>query len=288
MQPEITVGLDGSPESLSAARWAAQEAQLRGLPVRLLHLWILRSMTAQNVPGEHPQARAAQRILQDAESDLLKRYPDVPVISEVLPVDTPTALLPAARNAEMLVLGSQGLGSVQGYLLGSLALHAVARFERPVVLVRACEEPEGTRTPAARPGAVAVGMSLRSGYEGAVGFAFGAAARRRTPLLAVHATTRRPVALSWDRPPKESLQQSDQQALHEALLPWHEKFPTVHVVEHLSHDGPGRAVVDIAPGASLLVVGRGGYRTGLGPRIGPVAHAAIHHAVCPVAVIPHD
>ncbi|MFI6117684.1 universal stress protein [Kitasatospora sp. NPDC051164] len=288
MQPEITVGLDGSPESLSAARWAAHEAQLRGLPVRLLHLWITRPVTAQNIPAEYPQAQAAQHILQDAESDLLKHCPHVPVITELLPADSPAALLPAARNAVLLGLGSQGLGPVQGYLLGSLALHAVARFERPVVLVRACEEPDGTSTPAAQSGAVAIGLSLRSGYEGALGFAFGAAARRGVPLLVVHATTRRPVALRWERPPDESLQQADQRALHEALLPWREKFPAVHVVEHLSHESPARAVVDIAPGAGLLVVGRGGYRTGLGPRIGPVAHAAIHHAACPVAVIPHD
>ncbi|MEU9045713.1 MULTISPECIES: universal stress protein [unclassified Kitasatospora] len=49
MPKDITVGLDGSPESLSAAHWAAREAQLRGLPLRLLHLWILPPMTAQRI-----------------------------------------------------------------------------------------------------------------------------------------------------------------------------------------------------------------------------------------------
>lgn len=285
MQPEITVGLDGSVESMTAARWAAHEAGLRGLPVRLLHLWILHSMTAQNVPDENRQALAAQRILQDAEGDLLKHSPHVPVITELLTADSPAALLPAAGNAELLVLGSQGLGGVQGYLLGSLALHTVAHAERPVVLVRACA-PGGSHAPATGAGAVAVGLSLRSGYEGVLAFAFGAAARRGVPLLTVHASTGRPASQGRERPSDES-RLADQRAVHEALLPWREKFPGVHVVEHLSHESPARAVVDIAPGASLLVVGRGAHHPGLAPHIGPATHAAIHHAACPVAVIPH-
>lgn len=245
-------------------------------------------MTAQNVPAEHPQALAAQRLLQDAESDLLARYPHVPVITELLPADSPAALLPGAPNAEMLVLGSQGLGGVQGYVLGSLALHAVAQSERPVVLVRAHEEPQGPGAVAAPSGPVAVGVSLRPGYERVLAFAFGAAARRHVPLLTVHATPHRRAATGREQVSEESALQADRQELHDALLPWREKFPAVHVVEHLSHESPPRAVVDIAPGAGLLVVGRGGNRTGLTPRIGPVTHAAIHHAACPVAVVPHD
>ncbi|MGW1289840.1 universal stress protein, partial [Streptomyces sp. NPDC002586] len=39
MPRAITVGLDGSPESRAAAEWAAREAELRGLPVKLVHVW---------------------------------------------------------------------------------------------------------------------------------------------------------------------------------------------------------------------------------------------------------
>ncbi|MBO1413087.1 universal stress protein [Streptomyces sp. FH025] len=288
MPKEITVGLDGSPESLSAARWAAREAQLRGLPLRLLHLWILPPMTAQRIRREDEQAVAAERLLQDAEAGLRAQYPDVLITTQLLPADTPAALLPAAPDAELLVLGSQGLGTVRGYLLGSLGLHTVAQSDRPVVLVRAYEQPIGTKSPAARSGAVAVGVSLRQGYDGALEFAFDAANRRAVPLLAVHAAGHRPSVITREHPPGTTAQEADRQALAEALLPWRESYPDVHVVEHVSPDGPARAVVDIAIGAGLLVVGRGGYRTGPAPRIGPVAHAAIHHAACPVAVIPHD
>ncbi|MEU9045712.1 universal stress protein [Kitasatospora sp. NPDC048343] len=157
-----------------------------------------------------------------------------------------------------------------------------------MVLVRAYEQPAGTKTPAAQSGAIAVGVSLREGYDGALEFAFDAASRRATPLLAVHAAVRHLSVITREHPAKATVQEEDRKALAAALAPWREKYPDVHVVEHNSPEGPARAVVDIATGARLLVVGRGGYRTGLSPRIGPVTHAAIHHAACPVAVIPHD
>ncbi|MDH6143693.1 nucleotide-binding universal stress UspA family protein [Kitasatospora sp. GP30] len=288
MRPEIVVGLDGSPESLSAAHWAAREAQRRALALRLLHLWILPPMTGQQIVREDQQAAASERLLHEARHAMRQQYPGLQLINQVLPAHSPDALLSAAQDAELVVLGSQGLGTVSGYLLGSVALYAVAHADRPVVLVRTDVEPSGTRIPAAPPGGVAVGVSLRAGYDNTLDFAFDAARRRDAALLAVHATSRRRPVIAREHPPAESSPEVDRQALSAALLPWRAKYPDVHVVEHLSQESPARAVVDIAVGARLLVVGRGGYRSGPAPRIGSVAHAAIHHSVCPVAVIPHD
>jgi nucleotide-binding universal stress UspA family protein len=287
MRPEIVVGIDGSPESLAAAHWAAREAQQRGRVLRLLHLWVLPPLTAEQILREDRQAAASERLLLEARHAMRQQYPGLQIVTEVLPADSPAALLPAVQEAEWVVLGSQGLGPVSGYLLGSVALYTVAHCDRPVVLVRAAERPSGTTAPAAPPGGVAVGVSLRAGDDGVLEFAFEAAQRRAAVLLAVHATSRRPHVIARDTPVAESPPQTDQQALSAALLPWREKYPDVHVVEHLSQESPARAVVDIAVGARLVVVGRGGYRS-RSARIGPVAHAAIHHAACPVAVIPHD
>ncbi|MEU9045683.1 MULTISPECIES: universal stress protein [unclassified Kitasatospora] len=288
MRPEIVVGLDGTPESLSAANWAAREAKRHGFTLRLLHVWI----TAPGTPAESPdmplETVTARRVLQDAETDLQERYPYVPVTSELLAADSSVALLETAAKAELLVLGSQSLGSAQGYLLGSLTLQAVAGCERPVVLVRTEDQPDDVRSAAGQPGAVVVGVSLRPGYDGTLAFAFDAAARRSATLVAFLATNRRRSVVLRERPPKESEELAAHQALGAALRPWHEKYPYVRVVEQLSHESPGRALVDSASGARLLVVGRGGHRNPLTPRIGPVTHAAIHHAACPVVIIPHD
>ncbi|MEU4585551.1 universal stress protein [Kitasatospora aureofaciens] len=77
MRLEITVGLDGSAESLSAARWPAREAQLRGLPVRLVHLWLLSPVAAPHLPSGEVRTVVGQRILRGAESELRGHYPDV-------------------------------------------------------------------------------------------------------------------------------------------------------------------------------------------------------------------
>jgi nucleotide-binding universal stress UspA family protein len=286
MRSEILVGLDGSPESLSAAHWAAREAQRRGLTLRLLHLWVLPPMTAQQILREDQQSAAAERLLLDARREVRRQHPGLQIATQLLPAGSPDALVSAAEDADLVVLGSQGLGSVGGYLLGSTALHTVAHCDRPVVLVRAAEQPGGAA--AAHPGGVIVGISLRAGYDGTLEFAFDAARRREAALLAVHATGGRRRGGFWQRPPEEPVSDAERQALSAALLPWRAKYPDVHVVEHVSQESPARAVVEIAVGARLVVVGRGGYRSGPAPRLGPVAHSAIHHCACPVAVIPHD
>ena len=76
--------------------------------------------------------------------------------------------------------------------------------------------------------------------------------------------------------------------LAEALRPWRDKFPGVRIVETVRLESPARAVVRTAAGADLLVIGRRRHRPALLPRVGPVAQAVIHHAACPVAVVPHD
>jgi nucleotide-binding universal stress UspA family protein len=286
MRSEILVGLDGSSESLSAAHWAAREAQARGLTLRLLHLWILPPLTGQQIVREDQQSAAAERMLLEARRAMRQRYPGLQIATELLPAPSPEAMVPAAQDAELVALGSQGLGTVGGYLLGSLAQYTVAHSDRPVVLVRAEEEPGGSDAP--HPGGVAVGISLRPGYDGTLAFAFDAARRRDAALLAVHATGRRRTLFGRERPLEESAADAERQALSAALLPWRAKYPDVHVVEHVSPESPARAVAEIAVGARLVVVGRGGYRSGPAPRLGPVAHAAIHHCACPVAVIPHD
>ncbi|MFH8387547.1 universal stress protein [Kitasatospora sp. NPDC018058] len=179
MRPEITVGLDGSPESLSAARWAAREAHLWGLPVRLLHLWLLSPVAVPHLRSGEAGTAVGQRILRDAESELREHYPDVPFTTELLPAATPAALLSAAGDEQLLALGSQDIGTGEGYLIGSLALYTVARSEHPVVLVRAHDHPDGTLTPAAQSGPIAVAVSQRSGYDRVLEVAFDAA--HRTP-----------------------------------------------------------------------------------------------------------
>lgn len=77
-------------------------------------------------------------------------------------------------------------------------------------------------------------------------------------------------------------------ALEQALEPWRLKHPEVEVVEHVEQGSGGHVLLSAASDAQLLVVGRRVRESAVGARIGSVAHAVLHHSVCPVAVVPHS
>ncbi|UQA97605.1 universal stress protein [Streptomyces halobius] len=288
-EPVVTVGLDGSPESLAAARWAAHEAERRRLTVCLLHAWILLAPQPAEVTADRDQNYWARRIVHDARAELQRRHPGLSVIVDLVAEEPATALLRAAVESQLLVLGSRGLETVESFFLGDVSTHVVARAERPVVLVRAGMHDVGP-TPA-RAGSVVTGLGLRGPCDPVLDFAFTTAAQRDVPLKAVHGRALPVQAfVPWGVDPGVSKEMDEEarKELGEALRPWRERFPGVPVTETVRLESPARAIVAAAEGCDLLVVGRRRRRTGLTSRIGPVANAAVHHAPCPVAVVPHD
>ncbi|GAA2246622.1 universal stress protein [Streptomyces indiaensis] len=289
MQPVVTVGLDGTPESLAAARWAADEAEKRELALRLLHAWPLLAPEPTRVPAEVDQNYWAKRLVQTASSELQARHPGLSVLENLVADDAQHALLQAASESEMTVLGSRGLEPVESYFLGDVSMPVVARAERPVVLVRAETAEDGT--PPARASHVVVALKLHGSSDDLLDFAFRTAAARGVPLLAVHGRTvplHARVPWGVDHDVSEELTRDAQKQLSKALHPWREKYPQVDVSDSIRLTSPAKAVVQNAQSAALLVVGRRKHRPGTGPHLGPVAQAAIHHGQCPVAVVPHD
>ncbi|MFE2943082.1 universal stress protein [Streptomyces sp. NPDC059255] len=288
----ITVGLDGSPESLAAARWAAEEAQRRGLFLRLLHAWPLLVPEPTRVPAEMDQNYWAKRLMHNAQTELQAHHPGLTIMGNLVADDAQNALLQAATECEMLVLGSRGLTPVESYFLGDISMIVVGRAERPVVLVRADGSAE--KASAGEPGAVGdvvVALKLHGPYDELLDFAFTTAVTRGLPLRAVHGhSTPIHAYTPWgvDHTVTQEIVQDAQKQLNQALRPWREKFPGVDVTDAIRLESPASAVVGAAGGAGLLVVGRRRHHPDLGPYLGPVAQAAVHHARCPVAVVPHD
>ncbi|MFJ1566478.1 universal stress protein [Streptomyces erythrochromogenes] len=291
MEPVVTVGLDGSPESLAAARWAADEADRRKLTLRLLHAWPLLAPEPTHLPSEMDQNYWAKRIVHHAKAELQARHPGLTIVGNLVAEDAEGALLKASAESEMTVLGSRGLELVESYFLGDISMPVVARAQRPVVLVRAGTGEDGPTSAPAASGGVVVALKLHGPCDDLLAFSFAAAAARGMPLRAVHG---RSVPLHahapWgvDHDVTEKITQDAHKLLSDALRPWREKFPSVEVADSVGLESPSKAVVRAAKGAGLLVVGRRRHRPALAPPLGSVATAAIHHARCPVAVIPHD
>ncbi|GAA3031074.1 hypothetical protein GCM10020000_04910 [Streptomyces olivoverticillatus] len=132
------MGLDGSPESLAAALWAADEADRRGLGLRLLHAWVLLAdEPATGLPADKDQNYWAKRIVRAAATAVYERHRDLSVTEDLVAEDPETALLKAAESSTMVVLGSRGLERVESFFLGDISLQMAGRAERLVVLVRA-------------------------------------------------------------------------------------------------------------------------------------------------------
>jgi nucleotide-binding universal stress UspA family protein len=127
MEPVVTVGLDGSPESLAAARWAADEAERRKLTLRLLHAWPLLVPEPTRIPAEMDQNYWARRIVHNTRAELQAHHPGLPVVGSLVADDAEHALLRAASESEMIVLGSRGLMPVESYFLGDISMPVVAR-----------------------------------------------------------------------------------------------------------------------------------------------------------------
>ncbi|MER7667531.1 universal stress protein [Kitasatospora sp. NPDC096128] len=285
----VLAGLDGSPQSETAAMWAAAEAQRLGAPLRLLHVWPW-------LNGENAD-RAEPGDLRPAALDALARvadrirlaHPELSVETAVRPDDPVDGLVAEARGQEMLVLGSRGLGGFAGLLVGSVSLAVAARATVPTVLVR--EAGPLPRASTAAVGDVVVGMDSGEPGEAVLEFAFAEAERRGAGLRAVHGWDPAPAwAFGGVMPPPVDI--PGQEGTKAALLSQHltrqlANYPGVAVVEDVRLGGGAKALLDASAGAELVVIGRRERRHHIGMLLGPVAHAVLHHSTVPVAVVPH-
>ncbi|MFJ8632413.1 universal stress protein [Streptomyces sp. NPDC093568] len=300
MLAPVIAGVDGSAESLAAAEWAGREAVRRDRPLRLVHAWNWHPRQGAGEPATAAQRYLARRALRQAEERVRRTCPGAKLDDEQIEGPATTALLQAAEQAELIVLGSRGLSGFTGFLVGSVALGVVARATRPVVLVRAGEEAADEHlsaddgSPSTRTGYrdVVLGIDLGDPCDEVIEFAFEAARVRGARLHVVHA---------WQAPSRLDLGPGDiglvndpEQAdewlgfLSAVLKGWRDEYPDVEVAETVTEGRAQSVLVRAATGASLLVVGRRMTERPTGPRTGPVTHAAIHHVGCPVAVVPHE
>lgn len=280
-QQTITVGVDGSPGSLDAAGWAAQEALRRDLPLHLVHAGEPAPVRSRLPEIDAPYDRE-HGALGRAVQHLTRVHPTLRILDEQVTGSPVGALLAAARSSALLVVGSHGAGAITGVLVGSVAQAVAARASCPTALVGAGHQAENAHQGATadpdRP--VVLGIDLARPGDELLEYAFDAAASRGAPLHVVHVWTA-PLVPSADAidPMPEKAQQ-----LAAELAPWRRKFPRTQVTDQLVHGLAGHHVVRAASNACLLVIGR---RVPVGPHLGRTAHAAIHHAKCPVVVVPH-
>jgi nucleotide-binding universal stress UspA family protein len=156
----IVVGVDASEGAAEALRWAIAEARLRDTRLRAVYAWTLSypvgesygylvgPLQASPYGGMSDQRRAAEELLERAIAALWTEAGDVDIECQVVEGSAADALVGAAADADLLVVGSRGHGGFVGLLLGSVSQQCAHRASCPVVIVPAAARSHADAAPA--------------------------------------------------------------------------------------------------------------------------------------------
>jgi nucleotide-binding universal stress UspA family protein len=286
MTRSVVVGVDGSESSLAAVDLAATEARLRGLPLRVVHAFMWPELGAPLGPSPYGPPEGglqndAERLLATAVERAGQAAPDLDVDSELVTGGAAAVLVEESRAAAMVVLGDRGLGGFTGLLVGSVAVQLAAHAHCPVAVVRGRPEPSGP---------VVLGVDGSPGAGPAVLQAFEEASLRGAELVALHAWVDPVPPQLGDVLPVvydvDQVEAEEMRLLAEALAGCRERYPDVVVNEELVRASARDHLIERSAQAQLLVVGTRGLGGVRGLLLGSVSQAALHHADCPVLVVP--
>lgn len=283
----VVVGVDGSEHSDRALEWAAGEAASERRPLVLVHATFPPSPGAGwcHEVGEVTRAELISAITRDAHLMLERAaarvrgaHPCLEVHEVVRLDDAREALLDAAADAHVLVLGSRGLGPIRQLLLGSVSMAVSKHARAPVVVVR----------PGPRKGPVVVGVAGEPEDGPVLDFAFRVAEARGLPITLVHAFWDVVGAseTSRDVPVDEPGYEDRRAILTEAARAPSGRHPSVAVNLLLTKGFANVQLVRASDDAALVVMGHRRKPFLHETVYGSAAPYVVEHAHCSVAVVP--
>ncbi|MFI7465160.1 universal stress protein [Nonomuraea sp. NPDC049646] len=271
MAGRIVAGVDGSPPSMAAVEWAAADARRRSLDLRLVHV-------CEPWAGDAGTAEYCAGMLESAADRVRGLFPGMEVGTEILPDPVVHDLVRESAEADSLVLGSRGRGGFAGMVLGSTSLALAGHAACPVVVVR--------EAATLRHGRIVVGFDGRRS-PAAMEYALKQARAQDAELLVLYAW--RPPILSSYASAYSTFGESFEEHARDAVqkvVPWREGNPDVRIVDEQVCDHPVAALRNASSAADLVVVSSRGLGEFASTMLGSVSHGVLHHAACPVAVVP--
>jgi nucleotide-binding universal stress UspA family protein len=134
VQPRIVVGVDGSPTSLSALEWAAREACLRGAILEVVHATFL-PQDAMELEAVAALKARESAILDEAVAKAGAMASGIVITARVVDPPAASALVNVSKDADLLVVGSRGLGLFKEFALGSVSQDCARHAQCPLVIV---------------------------------------------------------------------------------------------------------------------------------------------------------
>jgi nucleotide-binding universal stress UspA family protein len=261
----VVVGVDDSPGSFVALDHAAIEAELRGWPLRVVH--VQHRIGAADVDDE--RTRGAE-LLHETSDRVRYRAPAIAVTSELLVGPTAGLLIARSATTGLLVVGSRGRGGFAGLLTGSVSGQVATHARGPVMVVRVPGWPPSPEWPGLP---VAVGVDGSAASGAALRFAAAEARLRGVPLLVLHAVA----------PSRAEAERLD--PILDAAVERARRTPELAVRGRTVPGDPRQFLIDASHRAAAVVVGPRGGGGFAELRLGSVSQAVIRHAHCPVFVI---
>ncbi len=286
----IVVGIDESEGAAHALRFAVRESRLHGWPVTAILAW---DYLSQHSGDEGKPAPFRPDYRRDDALEAARR-----IVARVVPeeaaevrveavLDLPArALLDSSHGADLLVVGGRGMGGFRGLLLGSVSQQCAEIAEVPVAVVRALDRPATGGAGAER---IVAGTDGSAASLNAVRWAHTEALRRGAVL---------DVVIAWRRAWFGQLDVAAP-ALDDASLTQTAGYTAERIIAELPDEpltepigrlvvegSPAKAILEAAAGADLIVIGDRGVGGFAGLRLGSTAMQVLHHAPCPVVVVP--
>ncbi|MEU4371041.1 universal stress protein [Micromonospora chersina] len=285
MNRPVVVGVDGSSTSLTAAEHAARAAVARSRPLHLVHGYL--HPLGYGVPlnpydlGVPAPTEESRKMLEQVAADLVGRHPTLRVEVRQVAGGPGATLVEESRRAELVVVGSRGVGGFAGLLLGSVSNQVAQHAHCPVLVVRPAEQPIPVRGP------VLVGVDGSELAGHAVRLAADEAVRRDADLVLVHVRTPERGAVAPDAAAEATAagQAESAELLAGAAARIRADHPVLSVVERpVAAAAPEQALIEASGEAALVVVGSRGRGGFAGLLLGSVSQALVQHAHCPVLV----
>lgn len=282
----ILVGVDDSPAATAAVEWAAHDAELRRVPLTLVHAISpnLTSWQGDSLPPGLAQwqqthgRRLLDNAVEIAEKSCRHGGPTA-VHSHVLSSAAAPTMIAMSRDAELVVTGCYGDGATSSRRLGSVSSALLRHACCPVAVIHG-----GKALTSHRDGLpVLVGVDGSPASDSAIAIAFDEASRRDVALVALHAWSDVDV-LEWPDLDWRGAQSVSEHMLADQLACWKERYPAVNVRRIVARDQPRQRLVSHSAEAQLVVVGsrgRGGFDDML---VGSVSEAVALLAESPVIV----